>query len=155
MSGLKLIHVSQRGPWKLIYITKRTVSTLQWRHNECDSVSNHQPQDCLFNCLFRRRSKKTSKLRAIGLCAGNSLVTDEFHAQRASNAENVSIWWRHHDFRRTVDSHSTIRRNHRCSQRTWYLDALIRKCSCYNCYYVEPLKHPIMLLSIITEVKLW
>ena len=28
---------------------------------------------------------------------GNSPVTGEFPAQRASNAENVSIWWRHHD----------------------------------------------------------
>ena len=27
---------------------------------------------------------------------GNSPVTGEFPAQRASNAENVSIWWRHH-----------------------------------------------------------
>ena len=44
----------------------------------------------------RRRSKKTSKLRVTGLCAGNSPVTGEFPAQRASNAENVSIWWRHH-----------------------------------------------------------
>ena len=39
---------------------------------------------------------KTSKLRDIGLCAENSLVTGEFPAQRAVNAENVSIWWRHH-----------------------------------------------------------
>ena len=29
----------------------------------------------------------------------NSPVTGEFPAQRASNAENVSIWWRHHDIR--------------------------------------------------------
>ena len=70
--------------------------SLQWRHNERDSVSNHQPHDSLFNCLFRRRSKKASKLRVTGLCVGNSPVTDEFPAQRASNAENVSIWWRHH-----------------------------------------------------------
>ena len=41
--------------------------------------------------------KKTSKLRVTGLCARNSPVTGEFPAQRASNAENVSIWWRHHD----------------------------------------------------------
>ena len=40
--------------------------------------------------------KKTSKLRVTGLCAGNSSVTDEFHAQMASNTENVSIGWRHH-----------------------------------------------------------
>ena len=29
---------------------------------------------------------------------GNSAGTGEFPAQMASNAENVSIWWRHHDF---------------------------------------------------------
>ena len=49
-----------------------------------------------FNLLFRRRSKKISKLRVTGLCEGNSPVTGEFPAQMASNAENVSIWWRHH-----------------------------------------------------------
>ena len=70
---------------------------LRWRHNGYDSVSNHQPHDCLLNRLFRRKSKKTSKLRVTGLCAGNSPGTGEFPAQRTSNAENVSIWWRHHD----------------------------------------------------------
>ena len=44
----------------------------------------------------RRSSKKTSKLRVTGLCEGNSPVTGEFLSQRASNAENGSIWWRHH-----------------------------------------------------------
>ena len=43
------------------------------------------------------RSKKTSKLCVTGLCEGNSPVTGEFLAQRASNAENVSIWWRLHE----------------------------------------------------------
>ena len=33
----------------------------------------------------------------IGLCEGNSSAIDEFPAQMASNAENASIWWRHHD----------------------------------------------------------
>ena len=47
-------------------------------------------------CLFRRRSTKTSKLRVTGLCARNSTGTGEIPTQRASNAENVSIWWRHH-----------------------------------------------------------
>ena len=42
------------------------------RHNGRDSVSNHQLRDCLLNRLFRRRPKKTSKLRVTGLCAGNS-----------------------------------------------------------------------------------
>ena len=40
---------------------------LHWRHNEHNSVSNHQPHDCLPNRLFRRRSKKTSQLRVTGL----------------------------------------------------------------------------------------
>ena len=71
-------------------------SALQKRHYGCDDVSNHLPHDCLLNPLFRRRSKKTSKLRVTGLCEGNPPVTGEFPAQRASNAENVSIWWRHH-----------------------------------------------------------
>ena len=56
---------------------------LQWRHNERDGVSNHQPHDCVLN-RFRRRSKKISKLRVTGLCEGNSPMTGEFPAQRAS-----------------------------------------------------------------------
>ena len=81
----------------LMLETKQKQSkALQWRHNALDSVSNHQPHDCLLNRLFKRRSKKTSKLRVTGLCAGNSTETGEFPAQSASNAENVSIWWRHH-----------------------------------------------------------
>ena len=70
--------------------------SLQWRHNERDGVSNYQPHDCLFNRLFRRRSKKTSKLRVTGLFRGAFTGDRWFPTQRASNAENVSIWWRHH-----------------------------------------------------------
>ena len=73
------------------------LSTLHWRHNDHDGVSNHQPLGCLLNRSFRRRSKKTSKLRVTGLCVRNSPETSEFPAQMASNAENVSIWWRHHE----------------------------------------------------------
>ena len=68
--------------------------SLQWRHNERDGVSNHQHHDWLLNCLFGRRSKKTSKIHVTGLYAGNSPVNGE-PAQRACNAENVSISWRH------------------------------------------------------------
>ena len=80
-------------------IARQLYASLQWRHNKHDGVSNHQPRDCLFSRLFRSRSKKTSKLRITGLCEGNSPLTGEFPAQRASNAENVSIWWRHHVLR--------------------------------------------------------
>ena len=41
---------------------------LQWRHNEHDGVSNHQPHDCLLNRLFRRRSQKIKAPRRWPLC---------------------------------------------------------------------------------------
>ena len=44
--------------------------------------------------LVRRGSKKTSKFRVTGLCAGNLPVTGEFPTQRANNAETVFIWWK-------------------------------------------------------------
>ena len=71
--------------------------TLQWCHYVHGGISNHQPHHCLLNHLFRHRSKKTSKLDVTRLCIGNSPVTCEFPTQMANNAENVSIWWRHHD----------------------------------------------------------
>ena len=78
------------------YMGYIVLAPLRWRHNDHAGVSNHQPHGCLLNRLFRRKSKKTSKLRVTGLCAGNSPGTGVFPAQMASYAENVSIWWRHH-----------------------------------------------------------
>ena len=49
----------------------------------------------------RCRSKETSKLGITGLCEGNSPVTSEFPTQRASKAENASIWWHHPVVQRT------------------------------------------------------
>ena len=77
--------------------SRYVLAPLQWWHNDRNGVSNHQPHDCLLGRLSGRRSKKSSKLCVSGLCAGNSPVTGEFPALRASNAENVSIWWRHHE----------------------------------------------------------
>ena len=48
---------------------------LQWHHNKCDGISNNQRPDCLLNHLFRRRSKKTTKLCVTGLREGNPPVT--------------------------------------------------------------------------------
>ena len=81
--------------------------TLRWRRNGHGGVSNHQPHHCLLNRLFGCRSKKTSKVRVTGLCVGNSPGTGEFPSQMASNAENVSIWWRHHE-EQTSESKSPI-----------------------------------------------
>ena len=70
---------------------------LHWHHNERNGISNRRCPDCLLNHLFRCRSKKTSMLCITGPCEGNSLATGEFSAQRASDVENVSIWWHHHE----------------------------------------------------------
>ena len=73
-----------------------TSHTIVFRHyNERESVSNHHPRHCFLKRLIRRTSKKILKLRVTGLCAGNSPATGEFTAQRASNADNVPISWRH------------------------------------------------------------
>ena len=92
-TGMLLCGIWNKGQlyWNLQH------SSLRWRHNDHDGDWNHQPHHCLLNCLFGRRSEKTSKLRVTVLCAGNSPGTGEIPAQMASNAENVFIWWRHHD----------------------------------------------------------
>ena len=66
-----LLQCELHGKHKIRNVIYRQ-SPLHWRHNDHDSVSNHQPHGCLLNRLFRRRSKKTSKLRVTGLCVGNS-----------------------------------------------------------------------------------
>ena len=87
-------HISEiYTSWQMCCLKKKQESqifaayALQWRHNECDGVSNHQPHDCLLN----HRWKKTSKLRVTGLCEGNSPVTGEFPAQKASNAGKIHL----------------------------------------------------------------
>ena len=80
-----------------IFNLEKIINTLQRRHNEHHGASKHRHLDCLLKCWYRPRSKKILKLRVTGLCAGNSPVTGEFPAHRTSNAENVSIWWSHHE----------------------------------------------------------
>ena len=92
------------------FLTQR--SSLAWwntpRHhitvtsNGRDSVSNHQPHDCLLDRLLRLRSKKTSKLCVTGLCARNSPGAGELPAQMARYSESVSIWWRHHGIAKSL-----------------------------------------------------
>ena len=60
---------------------------LQWRHNEMASQITSLPIVYSTVYSFKRKSKKTSKLRVTGLCAWNSSVTGEFPAQMANNAE--------------------------------------------------------------------
>ena len=68
----------------------------------------------VYSTLYSEADKKKSKLCVTGPCVRNSPVAGEFPTQMASNAENVSIWWRHHEIffglkRHTMD---TIRAGH-------------------------------------------
>ena len=48
------------------------------------------------SCAGQIKHWTTSKFRVTGLCEGISPGTGEFPTQRASKAENVSMWLRHH-----------------------------------------------------------
>ena len=116
--------------------------SLQWRH----CISNHQLHDCLLNHVFRHRSKKTSKFRVTGLCEGNSLVTGEFPAQMASNAENISIWWSHYVLSFLHYWHYL---NHP-SQSACNIDV-----SCFpRCYPEQPFEKTVRLLVIWDAIRL-
>ena len=60
--------------------------SLHWRHNGLDG-SNHQPHHCLLSRLFGRKSKKTSKLRVTGLCAG-------FHRGPVNSPQKWPVTWK-------------------------------------------------------------
>ena len=104
-----LVKNVDRVPTGIKFISSDQNIPLQWHHNGRDSISNHQRLDSLLNRLFSRIRKKTSKLCVTGLCVWNSPVTGEFPVQRASNAENGPIWWRHHALFSTT---KVDRRNH-------------------------------------------
>ena len=76
----------------VIFHSPSPCSTLRWRHDKRDGVSNHQPHDCLLNRLFRRRSKKNSKLLVISLYDGEFMGDRWIPRKRASDAEDVSIF---------------------------------------------------------------
>ena len=100
--------------------------SLEWRHNGRDCVSNHQPHDCLLNRLFRHRSKKTSKLRVTGLCAGNSPFTwwrhqiETFYASLAICARNSPVTGEFHTHRPVTRSFDV------------FFDLRLNKCWVYN-----------------------
>ena len=98
--------------WWIAHGLRIRSHALQWRHKECDGVSNHRHLESLLKRLFRRRSKKISKLRIIGLREGNPTVTGGFPSQKASNAkkfrfDDVIVDRRCNDF---VPNHSELMR---------------------------------------------
>ena len=58
-------------------------------------ITNHA---VVYSTVYSGADQRKHQTRVTGLCEGNSPVTGEFPAQRASNPENVFISLRHHDF---------------------------------------------------------
>ena len=100
MGRLKLIHISKKGLQYLILNGDPSSevahnSSLHWRHNDLDDVSNHQPHGCTQPFIQTQIKENIKAPRHWPLC-GEFTGTGEFPSQRASYTENVSIWWRHH-----------------------------------------------------------
>ena len=114
-----------------------STTSLRWRHNEHDGVSNHQPHDCLFNRLFKAEIKENIKALRLWPLWGEFTGDRWIPAQRASNAENVSIWWRHHGM---------------CVYVLYVVCcvALLYKCMCLKCFSIE-----INLILLERETYYW
>ena len=106
--------------WKKIYMSNKTMMapSLQWRHNEGDGVSNHRRLDCLLKHLFRRRSKKTSKLRVAGWRSFvYSIVIASLSPSHLSLPPNSEDSKRHNDTDRCSHSSPAF---HQCSSSDNY-----------------------------------
>ena len=70
--------------------------TLQWRHNEHNGVSNHQPHDVYLSVYWGADQRKHQSSVSLAFVRGIHRWTVNSPHKGASNAENVSIWWHHH-----------------------------------------------------------
>ena len=94
------------------------------------------------------KSKKTSKLRVIGFCVG------KFPVLKASNAKNVSTWWRHH----TREYHSVLycSRTHSCSLGKSFPSSTIHSiCQCLECGALILTWHAVYPVSTHNCYALW
>ena len=91
-----------------VHKTLTSMHKIVWHYSDV-IMSLKSPASREFTRPFRRRSRKTPKLRVTGLCQRNSPVTGFFPAH-PSNAQNVSICLRHHAVP-----------NHRATKHWWTL----------------------------------
>ena len=103
--------------YRTILLTVELKQSLQWRHNERDGVSNHQPHDWLLNLYSGADQRKPQSSVSLSFVREIPRATGEFPAQRASNAEKVSTWWRHHDEEVLTGTSSHLRAIEICAER--------------------------------------
>ena len=72
--------------------------TLQWRHNERHSVSNHRHFDCFLSRLSGAHQTKHQSSASLAFVEGiHRWPVDSPHKGPVQWRENVSIWWSHHE----------------------------------------------------------
>ena len=87
-----IAQVSVEWHWRIcVYGGEPATITLQWRQNERDCVSNLPASRSFIEPFIQMQIKENTKAPHHWPLCG------EFPTQRASNAETVSIWWRHHE----------------------------------------------------------
>ena len=88
--------------WRLIALEgSRGINTVSTHYNDVIMgmmASQITSLTIVYSTVYSDTDQRKHQSSAsLAICAGNSLVTGEFPAQMASNAENVSIWWCHHE----------------------------------------------------------
>ena len=103
LENLLIFDISFRLHISLLFAKGNTCLSLQWRHNEPDGVKS--PASRLFtqpfiNVQIKENLKAPRHWPLCGEFIGDRWIPHP--VQRASNAENVSIWWHHHVVRQRV-----------------------------------------------------
>ena len=98
-----------------------TTSAALWltvASHECHGVSYQQYLHCLLT-LFRLATKKYHGSISVAFRKGNPPVTSRLAAQRASNAEIISMLWRQHNCNMTFGWHlpGATQWSHKCMGR--------------------------------------
>ena len=90
---------------------RKIYATLRWRHNGRDGVTSLA---IVYSTVYwGADQRKHQSFPSLAFLRG-SPVTGEFPAQMASHAENIFIWWRHHDLFLALNScrsHDVCRRH--------------------------------------------
>ena len=83
-----------------IHLILRNSNALQWRHMGTMAPQITSPT-IVYSTVIQTQIKENIKARRHWPLCGEFTGTGEFPAQRASNAENVPILWRHHGKQQT------------------------------------------------------
>ena len=89
--------ISATSPAATMLTTQCIIATSSDRHG----ISNYRPIECLFNIFFRLPTNKYLKSALPSLCEEIPLWS-VVPAQKESNMENLSIWWRHNGLKDTM-----------------------------------------------------